>query len=448
MNVQKGANVSARMDHFVPARTLSAAGFLDRYLPPMAENVVAACADELTLTGDLILDTFCQSPAVVLGAASSGRRVLATSPNPIDAFAVRQILTPLSTRQLNAAATRLGETVRGGALLRDHIQNLYRCKCPSCRRAATADYFVWDAESDKPLEKYVRCPACGFQGISPVQADDEALLSQIEEKGLTYFFALDRMATPGDASRQDGEQLLKFYTHRARYALAQLIMKTEAEFSRSPEEGALKYLILACMIRCALFNRPPPSHDVTGRKASELGLERNVWLAFEEAWAEWRAQPPPPEGIKVSPLSGQDGIEQLLSEKGGWNAAVVHCPIRDLARILPVQSVRLIVTGLSNASQRYWRLCFLWSGWLFGKDTAASLKPMIRQPVPDWAWYVRTLGASFRALRPKLHLHGHLAFLLSPRRTAQAEAAHLAAASAGMRLVSHVYGPDSAADAS
>ena len=440
--------MSARMDHFVPARTRIGAGFLDRYLPPLAENVVLACAEALTLPGDLILDPFCQSPAVVLGAASGGRRVLATSPNPIDAFAVRQILTPLPARQLNAAATRLGEAIRGGALLRDHIQNLYRCKCPSCRRAATADYFVWDVERDRPLEKYVRCAMCGFQGIAAVQADDEAVLDQIEQKGLTYFFALDRMAAPGDAARHEGELLLKSYTHRARYALAQLIMKTEAEFARSPEESALKYLILACLIRCALFNRPPPSHDATGRKASELGLERNVWLVFEEAWAEWRAQPQPPEGLKVSPLAGQDGIEQVLSEKGRWNAAAVHCTIRDLARILPVQSARLIVTGLSNASQRYWRLCFLWSGWLFGRDAAASLKPLIRQTVPDWAWYVRTLGASFRALRPKLHLHGHLAFLLSPRRSAQAEAAHLAAAAAGMKFASHVYGPDSVADAS
>jgi hypothetical protein len=446
--MRKGATVAARMDHFVPARTRIGAGFLDRYLPPQAENVVSACAEALTLPGDLILDPFCQSPAVVLGAVASGRRVLASSPNPIDAFAVRQILNPLPTRQLNAAATRLGETVRGGALLRDHIQNLYRCRCPSCHRMAVADYFVWNMGQDEPQEKYVRCEGCGFEGLLGTDDEDKAVLKQIEEKGLTYFFALDRMATAGDAARHEGENLLKSYTHRARYALAQMIMKIEAEFAKSPEEDALKYLILACMVRCALFNRPPATDDGTARPDSNLGLERNVWLVFEEAWAEWRAQPPPPEGLKPSALAGQEAIQQLLHEKGDCNAAVIHCPVRDLARVLPVQSVRLIVTGLSNSSQRYWRLCFLWSGWLFGRDAAASLRPLVLQPIPDWAWYVRTLGASFRALRPKLHLHGHLAFLLSPRRSTQTEAAQMAAALAGMKFVSLVYGPESVAEAS
>ena len=439
--------MAARTDFFVPARTRIGAGFLDRYLPPQAENVVSACAEALTLPGDLILDPFCQSPAVVLGAIARGRRILATSTNPIDAFAVRQILSPLPVRQLNAAATRLGETVRGGALLRDHIQNLYRCKCPSCKRAATADYFVWNVERDAPVEKRVICAACGFQGVTAILDDDRAVLAQIEQKGLTYFFALDRMSVAGDEARHEGEQMLKLYTHRARYALAQMVMKIEAEFARSPEEAALKYLILACMVRCGLFNRPPAPEDGS-RRASGLRLERNVWIVFEEAWAELREQAPPPESLKLGPLAGPDGIEQVLPEKGTDNAAVLHCSIRDLARVLPVQSVRLIMTGLSNSSQRYWRLCFLWSGWLFGRDVAASLKPLILQPIPDWPWYVRTMGASIRALRPKLHLNGHLAFMLSPQKSTQSEAAQMAAAAAGMRFVSHLYGPNSVAEAS
>ncbi len=437
--------MSARVDHLIPARTRVAAGFLESFLPPLAENVVAAYIEALTSTGDLVLDPFCQSPAVARAAAALGRRVIVSSANPIDAFAVRQSLAPPSERELNAAATALGQTLRGTALLRDHILRLYRCACPSCRRQTFADYFIWDMERNAPIEKYVRCPACGFQGSALVQADDLSVLEQIEGKGLTYFFVLDRLSPAGDPARQDAEVLLKFYTTRARYALTQMVIKTEAEFANTPDEKTLKYLLLACMVRCGLFNRPPAGKDMPVARASGLGLERNVWLAFEEAWAEWRDSLASAPVLGLSAAPGAEAVAEVLA--GGARAAAIHCSIRDLARILPVQTVRLLVTGLSNLGQRYWRLCFLWAGWLFGKESAAHLKPLLRQPIPDWAWYVRTVGAVFQSLRPKLHLHGHLVLLLSPRRSTQAEAALMAGALAGFRPAAHVYGPRSVAEA-
>lgn len=437
--------MSARVDYLIPARTRIGAGFLESFLPPLAENVVAAYLEALTSTGDLVLDPFCQSPAVVRAAASLGRRVIASSANPIDAFAIRQMLSPPSEKELNAAATALGQTLRGSVLLREHILRLYRCACPSCRRAAVADSFIWDMKRNVPIEKYVRCPTCGFQGSALVQADDLNVLEQIEGKGLTYFFVLDRLSPAGDPARREGEALLKFYTTRARYALTQMVIKTEAEFANTPAEKVLKHLLLACMVRCGLFSRPPTGKDTPTALASGLGLERNVWHVFEEAWAEWGASLSLPPVAGLSALPGPEGVADVMG--GGARAAAIHCSIRDLARTLPVQSVRLLATGLSNLGQRYWRLCFLWAGWLFGKESAAHLKPLLGQPIPDWAWYVRTVGAAFQALRPKLHLHGHMALVLSPRRSTQAEAALMAGALAGFRPVAHVYGPRSVAEA-
>ncbi len=437
--------MSARVDHLIPARTRMGAGFLEAFLPPLAENVVAAHIEALTADGDLVLDPFCQSPAVVRAATSLGRRVIASSANPIDAFAIRQTLAPPSEKDLNAAATAFSQTLRGNVLLREHILRLYRSACPSCRRTTFADYFIWDLERNAPIEKHVRCPACGFQGSALVQADDIATLEQIEGKGLAYFFVLDRLSPAGDPARQEGEALLKFYTTRARYALTQMVIKTEAEFANTPAERVLKYLLLACMIRCGLFNRPTVDKDTPGVRTGGLGLERNVWLVFEEAWAEWRDSLGLPPVVGLSAMSGPEGVAEVMG--GGASAAAIRCSIRDLARTLPVQSVRLLATGLSNLGQRYWRLSFLWAGWLFGKESAAHLKPLLGQPIPDWAWYVRTIGAAFRALRSKLHLHGHMALLLSPRRSTQAEAALMAGALAGFRPVAHVYGPRSVAEA-
>jgi len=439
--------MAARVDCFIPPQARTGAGFLESYLPPLAENVLAAYIEALTSPGDLVLDPFCQSPAVVRAATSLGRRVIASSANPLDAFAIRQALAPPSEKEINAAAMALGQTQRGSTLLREHILRLYRCACPSCRRATFADYFIWDMDRDAPIEKYVRCPSCGFRGSASIQDDDIATLEQIEDRGLAYFFVLDRLASPGDPLRREGEALLRFYTRRARYALTQMVIKTEAEFTHTPDEMILKNLLLACMVRCGLFNRPPLGRDTPITRASGLGLERNVWLVFEEAWAEWRERLGAPPVPGLSPLTNADGVAEVLAGTEGTSAAMLHCTIRDLARMLPVQRVRLVATGLSNIGQRYWRLAFLWAGWLFGKDVSAHLKPLLRQPVPDWAWYVRVVGGAFQALRPKLHLHGHLVLLLSPLRSTQTEAALMAGAMAGFRPIAHVYGPRTVADA-
>lgn len=439
--------MSARMDYFVPARTRIGAGFLERYLPSMAANVVAAYVEATSSPGDVILDPFSRSPASVLGAVSQGRRILACSFNPIETLAVRQNLTPLLPRQLDAATTRLSESLRGSTMLRDHVLHLYRCLCPSCRRMAIADYFVWNLEQSIPLEKYVRCQGCGFEGVSVVQADDLTVLNQIEDKGLTYFFVLDRVAPSGDAAHPDAERLLALYTRRSRYALAQMVMKAEAEFAGTPEEETLKYLILACLIRGGLFNRPSSlGGDLLPRRGN-LGLERNVWLLFEEAWDELRQQARPHDGLRVSPLADQDGVIDFLQNPGEHNAAVIHCSLRGLTRTLPPQSVQGVVTGLFTPNQRYWRLCFLWAGWLFGREKAASLKPLLHQHTPDWPWYSRTLSVAFRALRSKLRLPGFATVLLSSRNSAQAEAVQLAASAGGLKPLSYIYGSASVAQA-
>ncbi len=248
-------------------------------------------------------------------------------------------------------------------------------------------------------------------------------------------------------ARHEGEQLLSLYTHRARYALAQMVMKTEAEFSGTPEEGALKYLILACMIRGGLFNQPTSLGGAPLPHRDDLGLERNIWLLFEEAWKELREQTPPDDGLHLSPLTTQEGVSAFLQGDKAHNAAVIHCSLRALTKVLPPQCVQSIVTGLFAPDSEYWQRCFLWAGWLFGRDSASSLRSLIRQSTPDWPWYTRTLVATFRGLRSKLRLPGYMAVLLSSRQSTQAETVQLAAAASGLKPVSYVYGPATVARA-
>ncbi|MGC8787886.1 MAG: hypothetical protein ACP5Q1_10715, partial [Anaerolineae bacterium] len=66
-------------------------------------HVIAAYIEAYTEPNALVVDPFCQSPAIVTGALALGRRVVAVSFNPLDALRIRLALTSPPARELIAA---------------------------------------------------------------------------------------------------------------------------------------------------------------------------------------------------------------------------------------------------------------------------------------------------------------------------------------------------------
>jgi hypothetical protein len=201
-------------------------------------------------------------------------------------------LSPPEPDELKAAVTRLGDSLKRGVPLREHLNQLYRTQCPTCNQQAVADYFIWSREPADPRQKWVDCTACGQAGLAAVDKNDMVVLDEVETRGLHYWYLLDRVAPPrqapaGDKARAHAETLLELYTPRALYAIADLLMKIEATFDEEVR-GHLKAVLLTCLEVASNLYRPdtrpgdaPPRLAVDKLYPPRRFIERNVWQLFE-----------------------------------------------------------------------------------------------------------------------------------------------------------------------
>ncbi len=426
-----------QIDYFVPDRTVEARGVLARYCQPLSAEVVATYIEAYTEAEEIVLNPFCRDGTVVREAIKAGRRAIAVDFNPVAILAVRAPLRLPPVRELDAALTRLGDTRKVGEPIRAHLNRLYATPCPRCRRAVVADYFIWDRGQDRPVERSYRCPACGAEGLAPVETDDLDHLAEMEGQGFHYWYILDRLAPAADAARETAQRLLDLYTPRNLYALANLLIKIETLFADSPLEEALKWALLECLDTCSSFN-PAPIGEARPRRLRlpSRFIERNVWQAFEEA-CETLREWPSPAALRLC----EQPEEVLSSDSASPQAAIAVCSVHRLVKRLPAQSVALILTAPPRPDATFWSLSFLWSGWLFGREAAAPLKSLLRLRSSDWDWYLKAMASAFKALRHLLTPDGRLALIFTAKKRLQVKALLLALSSAGFALEEALYQP-------
>jgi hypothetical protein len=415
-----------RIEHFVPGRPAGDDEFLVAWRWPVPAGVTQAYVEAYTEPGEVVLVPYCQGSAAIREIVAAGRRVLAINFDPALILALQASLAPPSARELDAAVARLGDNLKQGVPLRRYLSDLYATTCPACLRPAVADYFIWDREQGVPITKQVRCPACAWDGRTVVGAEDRERLAAIPVRGMHYYYVLDRVAprAEGDALRARLELLLELYSPRNLYALAELTLRIESLFPSGPLNCALKAVLLDCLDGCSSLV-PVSTGGAHRRGLSRPAhfMERNVWRAFEDAVTRLQAFESPLPGLTYQP-------EALGRPGGEWTAFVGQGLVRDLPRLVPPRSVRLILTSPPALDSAVWSLTYLWSAWLLGAEAAAPLRPLLRQRTPDPAWYARVMGGSFSTLADLLRDDGRLVLVLTGQRPSVVEALLLAAGSA------------------
>ncbi len=427
-----------KINYFVPGKTVKTERFLAHYVQPMPMGVATTYLDAYTSPGQIVLDPFCQSPTLVTEVAATGRKVIAANFNPVLALFVRGQQVLPEPRELDAATTRLGDSLKLGVPLREHLDSLYATSCSQCQRTTIADYFLWDREVGEPVEKGYHCQACGSEGQAPVEPGERETLSRVERRGFHYHYVLDRLAPPGDEGRKAGQKLLDLYTPRNLYALTNLLIKIETLFADSPLQETLKLLLLACLDSCSSLYASPQAWLRPRRlHPPPRFVERNVWRAFEEARVQLSQFPSSPAvhlAAGVSQIISPDLLS--LSETDGRppNTLVEPLTVRRLSQVLPEDSISLIITAPPRLDPVFWSLSYLWSGWLFGREEAAALRPLLKRRKTDWDWYQRAMSSTLRALRRALQAGGRLVLVFATERPAFLEALIMAASLAGFEL--------------
>lgn len=424
-----------RIEHFVPGTLGESEGILAQLRWPVPAGVTTAYTTAYTDPGEQVLVPYCQGSAIVREILSAGRQVVALNFDPLLMMIVRTELAPPPARQLNGAVARLGDTLKQGVPLRRYLADLYATACPACSRPAIADYFIWDRERGKPVAKYLRCAACDWQGRAAMEPDDFERLENLPARDMQHHYVLERVSPPGRGGSLQTrlEYLLELYSPRNLYALAELTRKIEGLFPDGPLHDALKVLLADCLDRCSSLT-PLPGSVARRRGLRRPGryLERNVWLAFEEAVVRLTSSVAEQMPELADTLRVGMGAAESSGSRFGQGL------VRDLPRMLSPRSVRLILTSPPPLDSAAWSLSYLWCAWVLDSEAAAPLRPLLVQRTPDPAWYARVMTGSLATLVDFMRDDGRLVLVLTDQRPAMVEALVLAADQARLGVMSLV----------
>jgi len=416
----------------VPAFPHRPEGPLARYRPPELGDAAGEFISRLTASADVVLDLFCQGPAILREAVRRGRRAVGTGVNPILLLIAGLALCPPDSPQtLSAAFTRLIDLPKGDRPLRHHLTGLYEARCPTCGAKGTAEWFAWDREAHYPYHKAVRCPRCDEVQEGPTDEEDIAAARRFDPKGLSYHYALGRVAPPEHPARERAAELVGLYTPRNLSALMDVAIRLEGLHADRRARAALQGILVESFDRgCSLDphgeDRPRPR---TLRPPARF-LERNVWFLLEEGLAQAMrrlADPSPP-------LPRAPDLPTLLSDP---HPAYTLLPssARSVDRHLPSQSVALILADPPRPDGVFWALCALWAGWLWDTPVAHAMRPFLRRRRFDWEWHRRALQVALAAAAVVLRPDGHLVTLFSEPDLGMLESVCSAAAGAGYDLL-------------
>ncbi len=423
------------VEHFIPGRETIRGLPLERYLQLLPGNVVAEYLATYTKPGDLLLDPFAQTESLLLKAAAQGRKAIASNFNPINILLLRALLTLPSRQEIDAATMHLGDSLKRGVPLREHILQLYATTCHRCLQPVTVEYFLWNGEDGRPVEKYYHCRHCATDGQFPAEEGDWEMLGKIERQGVHYWYLMERLAQPHEPERKLAQELLDLYTPRNLCALTDLSMKIEMLFADSPLQAALQLILLACLDTCSKLDVSSiPRPTALRLRPPTRFVERNVWYAFEEARRQVRDLSPP------SPLALSLHLQELLGEETA-QAVLINQPLRRLVTTLPAGSVSLVISAPRTYYRPFWTLSYLWSGWLWGREKTMLFSPVLRRKTMGWSWYRRTLSAGLKTLHRPLRPQGRMVFILDSADPAHVTNLILAAVGAGFKLKRVLYQP-------
>lgn len=370
---------------------------LQRYLPPLPADAGAAWLAERAAPGAWVLDPFGVDPRLAAACARAGYRVLAAVNNPISRFLIELYAAPPTESELRAALADLASSQKSGERIENLIRSLYQTECAHCGNIIEAQAFIWERDGNAPVGKIYQCPVCKDSGERPTTIKDVERLGRSSGTGLHRARALERVVPLSDPDRSYAEEALAVYPNRAVYALLNLINHLEL-LPRDRQRPARLLLLAACDQTNGLWHQPPQKFRPKQLNLPPRYLEKNAWMALENAvgaWAEAFA-----DSQEAEPLPVRIWPQQVEGPQG---ICLFEGRLKDLADEIQQSGQRAIeisavVTALPRPNQAFWTLSALWSGWLWGQSASAPFKSVLRRRRYDWSWHGVALQAALSGL--------------------------------------------------
>ena len=402
---------------------------LSRHLPPLAEGVAAAYAEQFSAPGDLVVDPFGQTPRVALELARTGRRVVVAANNPVLRLALHAALDPVTVQTLRAVLTRLADARLAADRLEAYVRRIYHATCPDCGSEVDVDVYHWEKET--LAEKSYYCETCHAERTRPADAADLELASRIPARGPHYHWAMERVAPPGDPDRPLLADALEAYTPRALSVIFTLTHKGLSLDLDPAQRRALELLLLMAYDEgISLEGQRPRS-----LKPHVKFREKNIWLVLERLARDsaWQSDGGAAVSLRAT-ASVADSISPAVALHDG--------SIRDLAKTLAPNSIPCMIAALPRPNLVLWTLSTVWAGWLWGEPAARPMRHTIRRRRYDWAWHENALRSGFGAAHTLLAKGSRLVALLPEAEALFSAAALTAADGANFTLIRHAVRHD------
>jgi hypothetical protein len=379
--------------YFIPGRSRTQLSPLSRYLPPVPQGQISTWLKEHIIEGSWILDPFGSCPALVVEAAQAGYKVMTAVNNPILRLLMEIEASAPSEVKLRASLSDLAASYKGEERIELHIRRLYETICKQCGGMVEADCFLWEKGATYPYARIYTCPHCGDSGERDITQEDRDKALEFSSSGLHRARALERVAPKGDPDREHAVDALSVYLPRAVYALFTIINKLNALSLTVERRQHLDALVLhACDRANTLWPHPTQRGRPRQLTIPPKFRENNLWMALEEA-------------VKLYAGSLSGGVpyaiwpDNLSSENG---VLLFHGRLKDLAEKQGDIICEAAYAALPRPNQAFWTLSALWSGWLWGRESAAPIRTVLRRKRYDWAWHSGALSAVFAHLQPLL----------------------------------------------
>jgi hypothetical protein len=372
-----------RIGQAVQARPLA------RYLPEIPAGMISDCLTRAA--SGMVFDPFGLSPDLDLEIAQSGCTVLACVNNPVTRVLFELAAQPPTEAELNRCTSLLAHAMKGGQQLQAHIQSLYQTTCNSCGKTIQASGFLWEREASLPYAREYTCPFCWESGSYPLTEIDEQTLAPVQRVPLQRAWAIERIAPPGDALREDAVQVVDSHLARPLYVIFSLINRLETLSLTGREKLIMNGLLLNVLDDAT----PMQQLEHIIQRPRQLVVpakfrEHNLWNSFERALDFWRTPqkrvrftcyPDLPDGAGICLYQGR---------------------VKELFELHTTPPMEQAITVPPRPNQAFWTLSAVWASWLMGRPQAAAMAQVIARRRYDWNWHTSALGGTLRFTRQML----------------------------------------------
>ncbi|MFQ6121122.1 MAG: DNA methyltransferase, partial [Methanosarcinales archaeon] len=392
---------------------------MHKYWARKPHNVVAEYIKKYSEEGEIVLDPFCGSGVTAIESLRLGRKVIAIDINPIATFITRMTAIPINLEEFKKSFEKIKENCKS------EINNLYKTKCPVCKREVIAIHTEW--RDTEPVAIWYKCKNCKNKKLqkksdATLAKEDLELLKEIEHKDIPYWIPLyefyydsGNLFKEGYRTRfmkkEKSTSVADLFTKRNLIALSILYNEIE-KIKDNKIKDLMKFTFTSTLAQTSKLIQIEKSGGGFGwiQHSYWIPLNRrelNVWHYFENRYKKILKGKEQSNSEIKKYKEAKDWVD-FMDPKKDANILISTQSASDLSN-LQDNSIDYIFTDPPyGGAIQYLELSAMWASWLkFDLDFKNEIT-INKEQKKDLNYYHKKLHSSFkeiyRVLKPNKYL--------------------------------------------